>query len=91
MPVRPYCQCPCHILPSKLSLLPLGQSCQGMGLPLPFFFCSCSPWEGTVLPFVFSILAGTAKAQTEPVSELSELAAEVKEQENSCSICQLGR
>ena len=32
------------------------------------------------MPFVFCILAGIAKAQTESVSELSELAAEVKEQ-----------
>lgn len=43
-------------------------------------FCSCSPWEGTGMPFVLCILAGTAKAQTEPVSELYELPAEVKEQ-----------
>jgi len=32
------------------------------------------------MPFVFCILAGTAKAQTVPVAELSELAAEMKEQ-----------
>lgn len=32
------------------------------------------------MPFIFYILAGTAEAQTEPVSEVSELTAEVKEQ-----------
>lgn len=73
------------ILPVSLSHSP--QQAQPLALRIELSrngfassFCSCSPWEGTVLPFVFCILAGTAKAQTEPVSELSELAAEVKEQ-----------
>lgn len=42
------------------------------------------------MPFLPCILAGTATAQTEAVSELSELSDELKEQ-IFCSSCQLGR
>lgn len=43
------------------------------------------------MPPVLCMLAGTAEAQAEPVSELSELAAEVREQQNFCSGFWLGR
>lgn len=39
------------------------------------------------MSFVFRIRACSAKEQTETVSELAELAAEVKEQSNFCSSC----